>query len=180
MQVGQTKFPDAGRIDDRTPGLEQAVPVRRAVALSAAQAMAARLASRSDSPLLIGPDEESAQWVSAIAAPGKLDYGVAHKKRLGDRSVQVELPGLDCAGRHVVLVDDVVSTGHTLLEAARQLRARGAASVSALVTHALFVGDAQDRLQEAGVRDICSTDSVCHGSNKIHLAGLLAAALAEA
>ena len=83
----------------RTPGLEQAVPVRRAVALSAAPVMAARLASRGDAPLLIGPDEESAQWVSAIAAPGKLDYGVAHKKRLGDRSVQVELPGLDCAGR---------------------------------------------------------------------------------
>lgn len=164
----------------RTPGLQQAVPVRRAVALSAAPAMAARLASRSDSPLLIGPDEESEQWVSAIAAPGGLDYGVAHKRRLGDRSVQVELPHLDCAGRHAVLVDDVVSTGRTLLEAARQLRARGAESVSALVTHALFIGDAQDRLQEVGVRDICSTDSVGHSSNKIHLAALLAAALADA
>jgi ribose-phosphate pyrophosphokinase len=164
----------------RTPELQQAVPVRRAVALSAAPAMAGRLASRGDTPLLIGPDEESAQWVSAIAAPGGFDYAVAHKRRLGDRSVQVELPQLDCAGRHVVLVDDVVSTGQTLVETASQLRVRGAASVSAMVTHALFVSDALDRLREAGVRDICSTDSVCHASNKIHLAGLLAKVLSDA
>jgi ribose-phosphate pyrophosphokinase len=80
----------------------------------------------------------------------------------------------------VVLVDDVVSTGQTLLEAARQLRALGAESLSAPVAHALFIGDAQERLQEAGVHDICSTDSVCHRSNRIQLARLLAAVLADA
>jgi len=164
----------------RTSDLWQAVPVHRAVALSAAPVMATWLASRSDVPLLIGPDAESAQWVRAIAAPGGLAYGVARKHRLGDRAVQVELPDLDYAGRPVVLVDDVVSTGHTLLAAARQLRARGAESVSALVTHALFVGNAQDRLFEAGVEEICSTDSVCHSSNKLHLAGLLASTLGDA
>jgi ribose-phosphate pyrophosphokinase len=65
------------------------------------------------------------------------------------------------------------------VEAARALRARGAASVSALVTHALFVGDALVRMQDAGIGDISSTDSVCHDSNRIRLAGLLAAALDE-
>ncbi len=163
----------------RAHRLQEAVPVRRAVALSAAPAMTARLATRGDNPLLLGPDEESEQWVRAIAAPGGLAYGVARKQRIGDREVRVELPDMPFAGRDVVLVDDVVSTGHTLAEATRLLMARGAASVAVLVTHALFVDAALQRLHDAGVRDVCSTDSVRHGSNKIPLAPLLAAALGE-
>ena len=93
----------------RTTTLQQAAPVRRAVALSAAAPMADRLLGRGDRPLLIGPDEESAQWVSAIAQPAGLDYGVARKRRLGDRDVRIELPDLDVSGRNVVLVDDVAS-----------------------------------------------------------------------
>ena len=102
----------------RTRRLADAVPVRRAVAVTAAPLMADWIAEHTRDALLIGPDEESAQWVSAIAAPGKLDYGVAHKQRLGDRSVQLELPVLDFAARHVVLADDLVSTTHKLLKAA--------------------------------------------------------------
>lgn len=163
----------------RTGRLDDAVPVRHAVTLTAAPLMAAWLARRGDQPVLLGPDEESAQWVGAIAEPGGLAYGVARKQRLGDREVRVQLPDLAVAGRHVVLVDDVVSTGHTLAEAAQQLVARGAASVSALITHALFVGDSLARLRAAGIGDICSTDSVPHPSNRLHLDGLLAAALIE-
>jgi ribose-phosphate pyrophosphokinase len=162
----------------RTRDLGQAVPVRHAHALSAAPLMARWLAARDDRPLLIGPDEESAQWVEAIAAPAGLDYGVARKRRLGDRAVRIELPDLAFGGRHVVLVDDVASTGETLAEAARLVADRDAASVSALVTHGLFVGDALQRLHAAGVSEVCSTDSVPHPSNRLHLDTLLAAALA--
>ena len=161
----------------RTGELKDAVPVRRAVALSAAPVMTARLQQRTDHPLLIGPDAESAQWVSAIAMASGLEYGIASKERLGDRTVRVTLPELPVAGRPVVLVDDVASTGHSLAEAATQLRARGAASISVLVTHALFVDDALARLRAAGVGEICSTDSVPHPSNAMSLDALLAAAL---
>jgi ribose-phosphate pyrophosphokinase len=115
--------------------------------------------------------------VSAIAAAARLDFAVARKQRRGDRDVRIRLPELAVTGRHIVLVDDVVSTGHTLAEAARQLHALRPASLSVLVTHALLVGDAMQHLQAAGVGDVCSTDSVVHPSNRVRLDGLLAAAL---
>jgi ribose-phosphate pyrophosphokinase len=161
----------------RTRQLGDAVPVRRAVALSAAPAMAAYLARRADNPLLIGPDEESEQWVRAIATPAQLEYCVAHKQRLGDREVHIRLPDVAVNGRHVVLVDDIVSTGHTLATTARQLASAKPASLSVLVSHALFAGDALEELRASGVDDICSTDSVPHKTNRVRLDGLLAEAL---
>jgi ribose-phosphate pyrophosphokinase len=163
----------------RTPRLADAVPVRRAIALSAAPVIAAWLKSKAGNPLLMGPDEESDQWVGAIAASCGFDYAVAHKTRFGDSDVRVALPERAYDGRDVILVDDVASTGHTLAEAARQIRERGAAAISVVVTHALFVGDAIARLRNAGVTDICSTDSVAHASNRLRLDSLLAQALTE-
>jgi ribose-phosphate pyrophosphokinase len=163
----------------RTTRLADAIPVRRAVALSAAPVIAAWLDRHTREPLLIGPDEESEQWVGAIAAPGELDYSVARKQRFGDSDVRVTLPDYPYAGRDVILVDDVASTGHTLAEAAQQIGERGAASVSVIVSHALFVGDAVERLRATGVSDICSTDSIRHESNRLHLDAILSSALQE-
>lgn len=164
----------------RTRKLDAAVPVRRAVVVSAAPLMTQWLKERSDHPLIVGPDEESAQWVSNIATPAGYDYCVAHKQRLGDREVRVAIPDRPFGGRDVVLVDDVASTGQTLAETARQLAGRGAASISVLVSHALFVDGAVERLRAAGVGEICSTDSIPHDSNHLYLDGLLAKALLEA
>jgi ribose-phosphate pyrophosphokinase len=163
----------------RVHDLREAVPARRAVAVTAAPLMAQWLAARKDHPLLIGPDAESRQWVEAIAAPGGLAYGVARKERAGDRDVSITLPDLPVAGRPVVLVDDVASTGRTLATAADLLREAGAASIGVLVTHALFVGDAEAELRAAGVGEIFSTDSVEHPSNRLRLDALLAEALAN-
>jgi phosphoribosylpyrophosphate synthetase len=71
-----------------------------------------------------------------------LDYGVARKRRLGDNDVRVTLPECAFEGRNVILVADIASTGRTLAEAARQISAKGAASVSVIATHGLFIGDA--------------------------------------
>jgi ribose-phosphate pyrophosphokinase len=163
----------------RTPHLADAIPVRRAIALSASPVIAEwlQLQPQTTEPLLIGPDEEADQWVRAIAAPGNFEYGVARKQRFGDNEVRVALPARSYAGRHIVLVDDVVSTGHTLAEAAQQIAARGAASISVVVSHALFVNDALDSIRSAGVSDICSTDSIPHESNRLHLDTILARAL---
>ena len=162
----------------RTPVLRDAVPARVAIALSAAEAIGRRVIAGDRRPLLVGPDAESIRWVRAAAEPGGLEHAVCTKQRLGDREVRIRLPeGLDPRGREVVLVDDVASTGRTLVEAARLLLGAGAERVDVAVTHALFVGDALARLRAAGVREIWSTDAVDHPTNVIGLAPLLAGAL---
>ena len=165
----------------RTPNIEAAIPAKRAVALSATGLMGRFLdAHRADTakpPLLVGPDGESAQWVRAIAEPADLDFIVATKERFGDHSVRVDLPAHQFEGREVILVDDMVSTGHTLAEVARQLRAAGAGPIRCLVTHALFAEGAERMLHDAGVEAIWSSDSVAHPSNVLPLAELLAGAL---
>ncbi len=158
----------------RVHRLSDAVPVAAACNLTATEPMARFLEEHCDRPLLVGPDEESEQWVAAIAAREGLDYRVARKHRLGDRQVEIRLPPGEYAGRRVVLVDDVASTGRTLEMTARALAPHGPAGMSVLVTHALFVGDAPDRLKAAGVEEIWSCDSIPHPSNRVELAALLA------
>ncbi len=163
----------------RIAHLSEAIPAGVAMNLKATQPMAHFLATQFDNPLLFGPDQESEQWVAAIAAHEKLDYVVASKQRFGDKDVVVKLPSAQYQGRDIVLLDDVASTGRTLEVAARELESHAPASISVLVTHALFVGDAQQRLAAAGVVNIWSCDSISHQSNVVHLDEILGNSLAS-
>ena len=161
----------------RIKQLSQAIPLQLSLNLNANGIMGRFLLDSCQQPLLLGPDAESEQWVAAIAKEARLDYCIAQKNRLGDKNVNVRLPDYEFAGRDVVLIDDVASSGHTLERASTELVGRAAASVSVLVTHALFVDDACSRLKQAGVENIWSCDSIPHNSNRLSLAPVLAAGL---
>ncbi|MFO1279307.1 MAG: ribose-phosphate pyrophosphokinase [Burkholderiaceae bacterium] len=161
----------------RVATLQEAVPVAQAIVLSGAPLLADLIAERRPGALLLGPDSESAQWVSQAAERHGFAHAVCTKRRHGDHAVDIELPEVPLAGRPVVLVDDVASTGQTLAQAARLLRATGAATVDIAVTHALFAGDAVERLRGAGVGEIWSTDCIAHPSNAVFMADALAGAL---
>jgi len=163
----------------RIASLDEVMPAGTGLALSAAPLLGAWVAQQVPGALLIGPDEESAQWVREAARAGGLDHAVGHKLRHGDHQVSLALPELEVAGRAVVLLDDMASTGRTLIGAAQQLLARGAASVDVAVTHALFNGDALPALHSAGVRHVWSSNAVPHASNAVSVAPLLAAALGQ-
>ena len=161
----------------RIERLEQALPARRCIKLTATGLMADFLPAERGAPLLLGPDAESEQWVAAVSDHCKLDYGVCRKLRSGDREVEVTLPDFDVAGRDVVLVDDIASSGQTLIEAALQCRAHGAGAIDVMVTHALLADDSLARMRAAGIRHVWSSDSIGHPTNVIALDGLLAEAI---
>ncbi len=161
----------------RIERLEQAIPGREAIALGTAEIMGAFLKHNTTHPLLVGPDGESEQWVRAIAEPAGLDYAVATKERLGDREVRITLPEHDYQQHEVILIDDMISTGRTLINVTQQLKRQGAGVIHCLVTHALFSDDVTQTLHDTGIEHIWSSDSILHPSNAIALAPLLAEAL---
>ncbi|MDH5179635.1 MAG: ribose-phosphate diphosphokinase [Gammaproteobacteria bacterium] len=160
----------------RITNLDEAIPGIQAVSLHATAALGKFLVEQANDFFLIGPDEESEQWVAAIAEQGGYEFAIAHKTRFSDTEVRVVLPELQLSGRDVVLVDDMVSTGHTMIETAQQLPAQGVNSVSALITHPLFTDNALHAMQQSGINRIWSSDSIPHATNCVMLADLLASA----
>ncbi|HKB53931.1 MAG TPA: phosphoribosyltransferase family protein, partial [Ramlibacter sp.] len=122
---------------------------------------------------------ESEQWVSEVAALADVPWTVMTKQRRSDHDVTVKLTRTGrWAGRTPVLLDDIVSTGQTLLAASGALRDAGLATPVCVVVHALFEPDSQWRLAEAGLTRVVSCDTVPHATNAIRMAPLLAKAVA--
>lgn len=128
-------------------------------------------------PVVVGPDSESEQWAQRIAADARCPYLVLRKERRGDRDVRIALPDLAAAqGRTPVLVDDIVSTGHTLATAAKLLRQAGTPAAICIGVHALFCPGAQEALAAAGVERVVTCNSIVHATNAIDIRPELARA----
>lgn len=165
----------------RTPDLAAVLPGAQAITISAAPSLAAALEKRlPPGALLVGPDAESRPWVEALAAPLGLACLVAEKQRHGDRAVTITIPDIDrAAGRPVLLVDDMLSSGGTLIACAAQLRAAGAVVAGAAVTHCLASRDDLARLAAAGIMPLIACDSVAGPAATVALAPALATALRD-
>ncbi len=130
-------------------------------------------------PLIVGPDSESEQWVAAVASDADAPYCVLEKVRHGDRDVQITFKDMDrWRGRTAVLVDDIISSGRTMIEAVRLLTSSGWAPPVCIAVHGLFADNSDVLLAKAGAR-VVTTSSVPHATNEIDIAELLAGAIRE-
>ena len=161
----------------RISSLDQAIPVKNAISLSAANEIGRFLKQRLNYALLLGPDSESEQWVATIANKIGFDYCIAHKERRGDKQIEMTLPDNNFLNKSVVIIDDMASTGRTLGKATRLLQAAGSKDIYAVVTHPLFCDDAEAHILQAGIKSIWSTDSIDHPTSCIKLDSLLANAI---
>lgn len=130
---------------------------------------------------MIGPDAESEQWITQIANEVGAPFLISHKERLGDRSVKIFLP--DAAKYKSftpVVMDDIISTGHTMIETVRQLKEVNLMPVVCIGVHALFTGDAYEQLLNAGARAIVTCNTIPHVSNAINLDQLITEKLKQA
>ncbi|MDE2472581.1 MAG: ribose-phosphate diphosphokinase [Bradyrhizobium sp.] len=164
----------------RTPNLHHVFRGIESDNLSATSAIESMFRADALNPaaVIVGPDAESEPWVSDLAGRLGLAHAVGEKIRRGDRSVQVVFS--DSAlllHRPVLLIDDIVSSGGTLIACAEALVSSGASSIDALVTHALFPPELLNEFSRAGIRSLRSTNSVPHPTNAIALDEILVNAL---
>jgi ribose-phosphate pyrophosphokinase len=146
-----------------------------AFCISSMPAVSDWIAANVDNPVIVGPDAESTQWASSVAHRLRIPWVALQKTRAGDREVAVSLPEPEILlGRSPVIVDDIASSGQTLVEAARGLRSLTPGPVTCVVVHALMAADASSILGAAGVARFVSTNTVTHATNAIDVVPLLA------
>ncbi len=146
--------------------------------LSAVPLLAQWLEREIEKPLLIGPDSESEQWVANIARMAHAPHLVLEKIRRGDRDVSIALPDLQSfRDATPVLIDDMISTGHTMIEVVTQLRAMQLPPPICAAVHGLFSEQAEEKLRAAGAQRIVTSNTIAHDTNAIDVSALLAEAV---
>jgi len=107
-------------------------------------------------------DAGRAKWVESLANDLGVEAAFVYKRRLDGDSTEVTGVSAKVAGKRVVIYDDMIRTGGSLINAARAYRDAGAISIDAVTTHGLFPGDSLGKLQNSGLfGHIVCTDSHC-------------------
>lgn len=148
--------------------------------VQAAPALAAWIRQRVEKPLLVGPDGESAQWVAQVAQQVGAPWTNLTKERFGDRDVKVTPPDVGAwRDRQPVLVDDIISSGETVIAAAASLRASGLQAPYCVAVHGLYTPESRRRLARAGIETLAVTNTIPQADAAIDIAPLVAAGMAE-
>lgn len=127
-------------------------------------------------PWIVGPDAESYQWAKHIAENINAHATILQKKRYSARKVRIVVKDIDVKGKNIVIVDDIISTGHTMIEPIKQLKRMGAKSITCICIHGLFVDDTLPRLKKLGAK-VVSTNTIKNPASKIEVSGLIAKTL---
>lgn len=110
--------------------------------------------------VLAATDAGRAKWVESLANDLRVDAGFVFKRRTSGDETEVTALAADVAGKNVVIYDDMIRTGGSLIGAARAFRDAGAAKIAAVCTHAVLPGDALSRIESSGLFEaLACTDS---------------------
>lgn len=104
-----------------------------------------------DDFVLASTDSGRADWVESLANEMGVDMSFVFKQRLDGATTQVRAVQALVEGRKVVIYDDMIRTGGSLIEAARAYRQSGAQQVMAVATHAVFPANSLERIEKSGL-----------------------------
>lgn len=123
--------------------------------------LVSRALSYLEKPVVIAPDKGALERASIAARVHGLEYDYLIKQRDRITGTVIYTPReLSIKGRDVVIVDDIISTGGTIAEAAKMLLKNGAKNVAVVATHGLLVGDAVKKLEASGVLRVLLADTL--------------------
>ncbi|USH00555.1 ribose-phosphate diphosphokinase [Thermococcus argininiproducens] len=121
----------------------------KAVNLSPAKAIAKYFEDNLDNGLVLAPDKGALERAKAVADILGLDFSYFEKKRISPTEVQMTPVDVDVKGKNVLIVDDIISTGGTMIKAANILRNMGADKIFVVATHGVFAEGAIERVSAA-------------------------------
>lgn len=126
---------------------------------------------------ILAPDKGAEDRARKTAALINCEYDYLEKTRIDGSTVKITPKKLDALGKHVAIIDDIISTGSTMAQSIKELKKQGAASVSVACTHGLFVGGAKEKLLAANCDEIISTDTIETEFSKVSTADCIAETL---
>lgn len=142
----------------------------------------ARESLKPKKPIVVGPDEEADQWAGTVAKQLDAEHTAFKKVRIrkeGETESRLEMDtgDVDLKGRDVVFADDIISTGGTIVRAARACKKKGAKRMFVLCTHPVLADAALNRIKAAGVVKVIGTDTIPSQISKVSVAPVISAAL---
>ncbi|MGD0330356.1 MAG: ribose-phosphate diphosphokinase [Nitrososphaeria archaeon] len=130
-----------------------------------------------DKPIVIAPDEEAEQWAKISSEILNCEYDTLEKVRLGPDKVEIKTRLRSVKDRNVVVIDDIISTGGTMVETIKVLQNYGANRVIVMCAHPLLIGDSHARILDAGAEVIIGSDTVPSPVGLVSAAPIIADAI---
>lgn len=126
-------------------------------------------------PLVIAPDDGAIHRAEAVSRVLGSDYISFEKFRDKDTGeITMEYRKLDVEGRDTIIIDDIISTGGTMIKTIQMIKKQGGGEVFAAATHTILIGEAKSKILAAGATDIIGTDTVPGELSKVSVAPLIA------
>ncbi len=145
--------------------------------LTANSCIASYIRKNIKNPIIIGPDWESYKWAGKVAHVINCGSYILKKKRYSGRKVKVTLnekvKKTEFDGKSIVLIDDIISTGNTLIEAIKILKKLGAERFYCIAVHGIFVESALKRLREVNA-EVVTTNTIPNKLARIDVSELIA------
>ncbi|MGC9517992.1 MAG: ribose-phosphate diphosphokinase [Methanomicrobiales archaeon] len=145
--------------------------------LSAMPLIAQHIQEQVDEPVIIAPDKGALDHAQELADILQCGCDYLEKTRLSPEQVETKPKNIAIKGKHAVIIDDIISTGGTIVNAAKILKDHGAEKIMVACVHPVMVDDALLKIFASGVDDVVATDTIGSDVSVISLAPLIAEAL---
>lgn len=109
---------------------------------------------------ILAPDKGAKERAREAASLIGCEHDYLEKTRIDSTTVKITPKTLDAQGKHVAILDDIISTGGTMANSIKELKKQGAKTVLVACTHGLFIGDAKEKLLSVNCDEIISTDTI--------------------
>lgn len=130
-----------------------------------------------ETPVVVAPDKGAKALAEGVAKVLGCDTDYLKKKRLGPGRVEVKPKEVEVQGSDMIIVDDIIDSGGTMLEAMKMLKAQGAEEVFIGCIHPVLTGNITTRLYSAGAADVVATNTIPSQISRVSVSPLIAKAL---